>query len=62
MKQNNEWLKDYEEFLNSNVKPPHELTQKVTFKIHNLMNPSSVSIFFKKLGINIVCVFISLAV
>lgn len=62
MKTNNEWLNDYEEFLGGDIKPPAELTQRVTGKIQKLLNPSSLLVFFKILGIHLSVGFMSLSI
>lgn len=62
MKINNEWLKDYEDFLNNDTQPSTELTQRVVGKIQKLLNPSQFVVFAKILGIHILIGTLSLAI
>ena len=63
MQQNQAWLKDYEEFLNSDqASVPAELSQKVSSHVAHLMNPSAGLIFAKMLGLHLVTGTLSLAI
>ncbi len=59
---NNEWLNDYQDFLNSEVKVPKEVNVKVLSSMQQLINPSAWSVFFKLLVIHFVTGFLSLSV
>lgn len=59
---NNEWLKDYQEFIDADKSSvPQEVTSKVYSKIHNLLNPKALIVFLKILGIHLVTGVISLS-
>lgn len=61
--QNQDWLKDYSEFLSAEQTPvPSELTANVFSKVKQLLYPSAVSVFSKIFGIHVVTGFFSLAV
>lgn len=61
--QNQDWLKDYSEFLNADqTNVPNELTTTIFAKIKQLLYPSATSVFSKILGIHVVTGFLSLAV
>lgn len=61
--QNQDWLKDYSEFLSADQTPvPTELTSSVFSKVKQLLYPSAVSVFTKIFGIHAVTGFFSLAV
>lgn len=61
--QNQDWLKDYSEFLSADQENvPNELTKTVFSKIKQLLYPSATSVFSKILGIHVVTGFLSLAV
>ena len=59
-----EWLKDYEDFLNTNnsAEVPKEMKDQVFSKILKLINPSPLVVFFKILGIHTAVGFLSLSV
>lgn len=60
---NNDWVNDYQEFLNSDdSKIPNELNARVFLKIQQLINPSAWMVFFKLLAIHLVTGFLSLSV
>jgi hypothetical protein len=59
----NEWLRDYEDFINSGEsKTPDELKNKLFSKIQKLLNPNAAIVFFKILGIHLGVGFLSLSV
>lgn len=59
----NEWLRDYEEFINSDGSVvPEDLKNKVFNKIQKLINPSAMMVFLKILGIHLGVGFLSLSV
>lgn len=61
-KDNKEWLKDYQDFIDSDkTSIPQEVTNGVLSKIQNLLNPSAWSVFFKILGIHLVTGLVSLS-
>lgn len=61
--QNQDWLKDYSEFLNADhTNVPTELTANVLANINQLLSPSAISVFSKIFGIHTVTGFLSLAV
>lgn len=61
--QNQDWLKDYSEFLNADeANVPTELTSNVFSKVKQLLYPSPVTVFAKIFGIHVVTGFFSLAV
>ncbi len=59
--QNNEWLKDYQEFITDETSVPQEVTNGVFLKIRNLLSPSAWTVFFKLLGLHLVIGFLSLS-
>jgi hypothetical protein len=60
---NNEWLKDYEEFIKTEQpEVPREVGQNVYSKIAGLLNPSAMIVFFKILGLHLVTGFVSLSI
>lgn len=62
-KQSNEWLEDYQEFLNANnVQVPSELNESVLLKVHRLIKPNAWIIFLKLLGIHFFTGFLSLSI
>ena len=59
----NEWLKDYEEFVNSDGSAiPEHVKTRVFNKIQKLINPSPLLVFLKILGIHLGVGFLSLSV
>jgi len=61
--QNQDWLKEYSNFLNAEqINVPHDLTTTVFTKINKLLHPSAVNVFFKILGIHMITGFLSLAI
>lgn len=59
----NEWLQDYEEFMNSDSSEvPKEIKDRVFSKIQKLINPNALIVFLKILGIHIGVGFLSLSV
>jgi len=59
----NEWLQDYEEFINSDgAEVPKEIKDRVFNKIQKLINPNAMIVFLKILGIHIGVGFLSLSV
>lgn len=63
MKNKNEWLNEYQEFMDSDaVSVPSEINTATVFKIKKLLNPSAVLVFLKILAIHIVVGFLSLSV
>ena len=62
-KKNNEWLNDYQDFLNSeNIQVPKQVNNNLMPKMHSLINPSAWVVFFKILAIHVVTGFLSLSV
>lgn len=62
-KKNNEWLADYEDFLNSEKSHvPSDLNLKMIRKISKLINPSAGIVFLKLLSIHLVTGFLSLSI
>lgn len=62
-KNQNEWLGDYQEFLNSEGSQiPDKLNGDVFAKINRLIKPSAWVVFLKLLGIHLVTGFFSLSV
>lgn len=62
-KNNNEWLNDYQDFLNTeNIQVPKELNSSLLLKMHTLINPSAWVVFLKILAIHLVTGFLSLSV
>jgi hypothetical protein len=60
---NENWLKEYEEFLGSDgAEVPAEVTSKVISKLKRLLDPSAWSVFAKLLSIHAVVGFLSLSV
>lgn len=60
--QNNEWLKDYQDFIDADqTSVPKEVTEGIFSKIQNLLSPSAWLVFFKILGIHLVTGVISLS-
>lgn len=60
--QNNEWLKDYQEFIDAaETSVPKEVTEGVFSRIKNLLSPSAWTVFFKILGIHLVTGVVSLS-
>ncbi|MFZ3228926.1 MAG: hypothetical protein WA160_01885 [Pseudobdellovibrio sp.] len=58
-----EWLKDYEEFVNSEGSAiPEHVKLRVFNKIQKLINPSPLLVFLKILGIHLAVGFLSLSV
>ena len=61
--QNNEWLKDYEDFLKTDVEGvPQEVSAAVFSKIQKLISPSALVVFLKVLGLHIITGFLSLSI
>lgn len=59
----NEWLKDYEEFINDDgTVMPEGVKSKVFSKIQKLINPNPILVFLKILGIHLEVGFLSLSV
>lgn len=62
-KKNNEWMNDYQDFLNSEKSQvPAELTAAVLLKVQRSIKPNAWMVFLKLLGIHFVTGFISLSV
>lgn len=62
-KKNNEWLNDYQDFLNSeNTQVPKDVSSDLMLKMHSLINPSALVVFLKILAIHLVTGFLSLSV
>ncbi|MBY0552957.1 hypothetical protein K2P97_00415 [bacterium] len=62
-KKNNEWLNDYQDFLNSeNAQVPKDINSDLMLKMHSLINPSALVVFIKILAIHLVTGFLSLSV
>lgn len=60
---NNEWLQDYEEFVNGDGPTvPAELKERVFKKVQTLVNPSPVLVFLKLMVIHFGVGFLSLSV
>ena len=60
---NNEWLNDYQDFLNSDkVKVPDEVNANVLVNMQRLISPNALAVFLKLLGIHLVTGFLSLSV
>lgn len=60
---NNDWLNDYQDFLNSDeAKIPNELKEGVFSKVKHLINPSAWTVFFKFLAVHLVMGFLSLSI
>lgn len=60
--QNNEWLEDYQAFIDSDrTAIPPKVTETVFFKINDLLNPSAWLVFFKILGVHLVTGLLSLS-
>lgn len=57
-----EWLKDYEDFIGSESTVPQGLTTKVFSKIDKLINPNPIMVFVKILAIHLGVGFLSLSV
>lgn len=58
----NEWLQDYEEFINrDDAKVPAEIKDRLFSKMQTLINPKPLSVFLKILGIHIGIGFLSLS-
>ena len=62
MKTNKKWLQDFEEFRDGDTTPPQDLSRKVLTQIGSLMNPSSLLVFAKLLGIHLIVGTLSLAI
>ncbi len=59
----NEWLRDYEDFLKSDSQDvPNDLKNKVFSNIQKLLNPTAMMVFLKILGIHLSVGFLSLSV
>lgn len=58
----NDWLQDYEEFVDCDCAPSQEVTNKLMNKMNRLMNPNSLLVFSKVFSINILVGFLSLAI
>ena len=59
----NEWLKEYEDFLSAdNSEIPTQIKDQVFNKIQKLINPNAVIVFLKILGIHVAVGFLSLSV
>lgn len=59
----NEWLRDYEDFLKSDGQDvPNDLKNKVFSNIQKLLNPTAMMVFLKILGIHLSVGFLSLSV
>jgi hypothetical protein len=52
---------DFEDFLNSNVQPPAELSEKIFAMVRRDLNPSAPLVFTKLLGIHAVISFFTLS-
>lgn len=62
-RKNNEWLKDYEDFINGESSSvPKDVSDRVYSKIENLINPRAVIVFLKILGVHLMTGFLSLSV
>lgn len=62
-KKDGEWLQDYEEFLKEDrAIVPQETKDLVFNKIQNLINPNSLIVFLKILGIHLGVGFLSLSI
>lgn len=61
---NNEWLRDYEEFVNGDgpAVVPAELKERVFKKVQTLVNPSPVLVFLKLMVIHLGVGFLSLSI
>lgn len=57
-----EWLKDYEDFIGNESAVPQHLTAKVFNKIDELINPNPIMVFVKILAIHLGVGFLSLSV
>ena len=58
-----EWLKDYQEFIQADgAQVPKNIKTQVIYKISKLMNPSAYMVFFKILGLHLAVGFLSLSV
>lgn len=61
--QNQDWLTDYSEFLNSNqTTVPKDLTTDVLAKMERLLRPSALSVFAKMFFIHLITGFLSFAI
>ncbi len=61
-KKNNKWIQDYQEFINSEESVPSDIHSGAYKKIQLLLNPKSLVVFFKILGIHVAVGFLSLSV
>lgn len=61
-KKSNEWVQDYQEFINNEETIPASLNNKVIGKVQDLLNPNSLIVFSKILGIHFAVGFLSLSV
>ena len=62
-KQNREWLKEYSEFLQTDLTPvPNEVTRRVWSQIGSLLHPNALLVFAKLLSVHLVTGFLSLGV
>lgn len=61
-KKNNKWIEDYQEFINNDETVPAEINNKVYNRIKSLLNPNSLVVFSKILGIHLAVGFLSLSV
>lgn len=57
-----EWLKDYEDFIDGDSTVPQSLTTKVFSRIEELINPNPIMVFIKILAIHLFVGFLSLSV
>lgn len=61
--QNNDWLKDFEEFMSTDAAAvPAEATEKVVSQVHDLMNPNIITVFLKILVWHLAAGYMSLAI
>lgn len=61
-KKNNEWLQEYQNFIQSEEKVPTEVSTTVYNKIQSLLNPSSLVVFAKIFAIQLGVGYLSLSV
>jgi hypothetical protein len=48
-----EWISEFSEFISADsIQPPKHLNESVTARVHQELNPSSLSVFFKLTGIH----------
>lgn len=62
-KQNQDWLKEYADFLQTDLTPvPTEVTQRIWSEIGGLLHPSALIVFAKILTVHLITGFLSLGV